>query len=246
MAHTMSTESVPPWINLPSLYYGSLLSSFLHEATLGGHPRDSPKTWDVTILSHPTLSPAIQEAWGVQTPNSGTIASCGLASGLTRTEVWFFKHNNSQTSEHISHLQGLQKEPAEPQSWVSDPGGLGWRSKDIHIWMKSQAMLMLLTHTLRICFNSSSQRRDLHSKVQTQTASIISERPPGCPQSLILNTVHRSRLMAKPKSVCLMLSEQTETETRSLEQRKAYLSQGLKARMGSSYSKARTLPTLFI
>ena len=99
----------------------------------------------------------------------------------------------------------------------------------------------LLTHTLRICFNSSSQRRDLHSKVQTHTASIISERPPGCPQSSILNTVHRSRLMAKPKSVCLMLSEAKQTETRSLEQRKAYLSQGLKARMGSSYSKARTL-----
>jgi hypothetical protein len=47
--------------------------------------------------------------------------------------------------------------------------------------------------------------------------------------------------MAKPKSVCLMLSEAKQAETQSLEQRKAYLLQGLKARrMGSSHSKART------
>ena len=50
----------------------------------------------------------------------------------------------------------------------------------------------LLTHTLRICFISSSQRRYLLSKVQTHTASIIFERPPGCPQSLILNTAQQS------------------------------------------------------
>ena len=28
------------------------------EPTLGGRPRDSPKTWDVTILPRPTFSPA--------------------------------------------------------------------------------------------------------------------------------------------------------------------------------------------
>ena len=32
MAHTLSVECVAPWINLLSLYYGSLLNSFLQEA----------------------------------------------------------------------------------------------------------------------------------------------------------------------------------------------------------------------
>ena len=58
MAHTLSVEYLSPWINLLSLYYGSLLNSFLCEAKnpyLAAHPRDSPETWDVTILSGPTF-----------------------------------------------------------------------------------------------------------------------------------------------------------------------------------------------
>ena len=43
-------------INLLSLNYSSLLNSFLCKAKdphLAAHPRNSPKTWDVTILSYP-------------------------------------------------------------------------------------------------------------------------------------------------------------------------------------------------
>ena len=45
----------------PIYLLSQLLNSFLREAKnphLAAHPRDSPETWDVTILSCPTLLPA--------------------------------------------------------------------------------------------------------------------------------------------------------------------------------------------
>ena len=57
MVHTLSVECVSCWINLLSLYHGSVLSSFLHKAEephLAAHDRYLPATWDMTILSSST------------------------------------------------------------------------------------------------------------------------------------------------------------------------------------------------
>ena len=59
MTHNVPMECVSLLVNLFSFYYGSLLNSFLHEAKdphLAAHPRDSPETWDMTLLWCPIFS----------------------------------------------------------------------------------------------------------------------------------------------------------------------------------------------
>ena len=56
MNRILPMECVSLSVNLLSPHYGSLLNSFLHEARdlhLAAHPRNSPKTWNTTILLHP-------------------------------------------------------------------------------------------------------------------------------------------------------------------------------------------------
>ena len=54
----LPTECASLLINLLLLYYGSLLNSSRHEARnphLVARPRNTPETWDVTILTCPTF-----------------------------------------------------------------------------------------------------------------------------------------------------------------------------------------------
>ena len=58
-ADILSVECVYPLINLLSGWYGLLLNSFLCEAEdpyLAACPRNSPKTWDITIPSCNTFT----------------------------------------------------------------------------------------------------------------------------------------------------------------------------------------------
>ena len=56
MDHIVPIDCVSLSVNLFSLYYGSILNPFLHEAKgpqLAAHHGKSPEIWDITILSHP-------------------------------------------------------------------------------------------------------------------------------------------------------------------------------------------------
>ena len=57
----LPVECVSLSVNLLSLYRGSLLHSFLRKAKgphLEARPRNSPETWDMTILSHRRAQPS--------------------------------------------------------------------------------------------------------------------------------------------------------------------------------------------
>lgn len=106
----------------------------------------------------------------------------------------------------------------------------------------------LLTHTLRICFISSSQRRYLYSKVQTHTASIILERLPRMPTEFdSQHCLHSSCLTAKSKSVCLMLSEAKQTGNSEFGAEKGlFIARAKSKENGKLIFKGSNSPTLYL
>ena len=97
-----SACGVCPSLNKPaSLYYGLLLNSFLREVKdrhLVARPRDSPETWDMTILLQPIF------------PTTMAAALFTGAKKVEATQVSIDRQMNKQNMAYTSNMVFIQHE----------------------------------------------------------------------------------------------------------------------------------------